>query len=337
MTNKGVIGQVLIILYVITATLIAVHLYDTYRDEHPTLQRHPTVSFQNASAAPSVLFSQYVIGNAERATHLIITGNKIKLSACTSVAISSTQMITAAHCFEDDAHLISIDSVLVPVTSIVKINNDSHDHVIITFKKPLFSHWVVMANQQPSIGEPVFSLGYSNATALLRFHAGYVSAYGTGTKFGGVTAILYQLTNYFGDSGSGIFNQNGQLIATESEVTVMGTGALTHSYTVSFPYMFKNITLEKDYEITTQGSFAILPQSFCTTVPMTFRVVIENYLHYTQATWFIAKGKDAYMTLEDNGTTLILHVTPALYKTIPVTSWIIKDNGKTVILQPCTK
>lgn len=296
------------------------------------------VTFMEAPAAPSPLFSAYAIGNAERSTHLVTLSSSDGSSVgCSSVSVGPDRLLLAAHCANNNRALTTLDGLLVHSDIIKSVTNDKFDHLLIIFTKPVFDYWVKLANRQPVIGEPVFSIGYSNDTVVLRFHAGYVSSYMNSSDFKGSVAVLYQLDNYFGDSGSGVFNQEGYLLATESEINRVGNDKVFHTYTMSFPYRFNEPIQPDSTNATTHKAFVILPQSFCTTLPLTYRLVQEKNMKLSQAIWFLDDTKNAYMTLNDDGKTFSMHVSPSLYDKIKASdSWMYKDNGKTMIFKPCT-
>src|SRR5574337_754748 len=241
------------------------------------------VTFMEAPAAPSPLFSAYAIGNAERSTHLVMLSSSDGSSVgCSSVSVGPDRLLLAAHCANNNRALTTLDGLLVHSDIIKSVTNDKFDHLLIIFTKPVFDY-------------------------------------------------------YFGDSGSGVFNQEGYLLATESEINRVGNDKVFHTYTMSFPYRFNEPIQPDSTNATTHKAFVILPQSFCTTLPLTYRLVQEKNMKLSQAIWFLDDTKNAYMTLNDDGKTFSMHVSPSLYDKIKASdSWMYKDNGKTMIFKPCT-
>lgn len=320
----------LIVAFLYLSTYGVAALQGNHHDENHSGEDH------SGSQAPAMApFSPDYIANVERSTHTIgLASSKpgVADAKCSAVAVSADRLLTATHCEKGDRAITSLDGLGVPASLISKQIDDGHDHLLIIFSKPLFNHWVKLANRMPFIGEPIFSMGYSYGSNSIRFHAGYVSSYSVSSdRVDPIT--LYQLQNYFGDSGSGIFDQKGELLATESQLTLQGSDGLFQMYADSVAYQFKVPIQDTGTVTTKEASFVLLPNHFCTTLPMKFQLVADKTLTYLQAYPFLNKGKNAYMILTDRGKTIQLHVSKAAYASIKPDSWLLKNNGKVVSLQ----
>jgi S1-C subfamily serine protease len=95
-----------------------------------------------------------------------------------------------------------------------------------------FPSWVSRGDV-PARGDQVFVLGNPGRLRDI-YRNGYVSGY---CKLDGMDVTLYDLNGYFGDSGSGIFNDRGELVGVVSVLEHQTDGAymkLMGSFALSF-------------------------------------------------------------------------------------------------------
>lgn len=126
--------------------------------------------------------------------------------SCSGTVVGKQLILTAAHCMDGYGSML-VDGVKV---NIYKIYDDKHDHVLV-----LTDHVFASSAERgiaPVQGDRVYVLGNpGNLIGLYR--EGYVAGH---QDFNGQDVVLYDLNGYFGDSGSGIFNREGQLVGVIS-------------------------------------------------------------------------------------------------------------------------
>lgn len=123
---------------------------------------------------------------------------------CSGTIIGPHAILSAEHC-----HVIGnplkLNGRFVTVQSDMR---DGQDHIIYIVAET-FPEWAARA-PLPQLGEPVFLIG--NPLSLEHiFRAGTFSGEAEGR-------ILFDLNTWLGDSGAGIFNNHGQLVAVSSQV-----------------------------------------------------------------------------------------------------------------------
>lgn len=127
---------------------------------------------------------------------------------CSATAVGSHTLLSAAHCFKD-AHSLSIDGVPVEVTKII---SDGADHVLVTVSAT-FEH-VAKRGHQPYVGDRIHYWGNPAGLGDL-YREGYVSG---DWVMGGKAVALLDINGFYGDSGAGIFDADGQLIGVVSVI-----------------------------------------------------------------------------------------------------------------------
>lgn len=130
-------------------------------------------------------------------------------SDCNSTAIGDHTILTASHCVKENDNTISINSQNNKVTVLQKIY-DKKDHVMLVLGYT-FKNWASISQQPLYLGQEVFIAGApGDFSPLYR-----VGVYSGWTRLGAHTvAMMFQLPIFYGDSGSAIFNQAGQVVTT---------------------------------------------------------------------------------------------------------------------------
>ncbi len=144
---------------------------------------------------------------------------------CSATAIGPHKILSAAHCFAVGVGEMQVNGV---PTGYVVTADDGKDHVLVTVTTRL-THWVAVG-PAPKRGQAVFLQGNPGQFQdLLR--RGYVA--GTYDKF-----TIYDLNAYFGDSGAGIFDSSGRLIAVVCALAIESQQGATFQLMASQPFAF---------------------------------------------------------------------------------------------------
>lgn len=125
---------------------------------------------------------------------------------CSGTVVGPHTVLTAEHCLVG-AHRLAIDGNPVKVVSVTL---DHSDHALVRVDRS-FPAWAQVGGS-PVYGEPVFVLGNPGVLRDMYRH-GYVSGH---HMLKGMDVTLYDLNGYYGDSGSGIFNDSGELVGVVS-------------------------------------------------------------------------------------------------------------------------
>ncbi len=178
--------------------------------------------------------AQFPFNRIDAATFRIETG----LLHCSATAVGPHTLLTADHCVVNDGlRVLDIDGKAVEVESIVA---DGRDHVLLRVKTRLDS-WVLIRRAPLSVGEPVSFYGNpGNMRGMLR--QGYFSGSqdlilahpDTNKPWPQAGMQLFIMPSGGGDSGSGIFDANGLLVAVlslEYRDRVSFTAALPFAFT----------------------------------------------------------------------------------------------------------
>lgn len=131
----------------------------------------------------------------------------VGLGTCSGTIIGPHAILSAAHCFGNQVP-IKVNGVLVKV---VKQMDDDADHSIIVVDQT-YTYWAQRA-AGPVQGESVQLWGNPDGKQDW-YRRGYVV--GGDKDEEGKPVVVYDVNGFFGDSGSGIFDADGHLIAVTS-------------------------------------------------------------------------------------------------------------------------
>jgi len=147
---------------------------------------------------------------------------------CSGTVVSPTVILTAGHCFEADEEgytptVMQVNGYPVKILAVVFDGND-HALVRVDF---FFQQWASIGKQL----QPGARVHYWGNPAGLNFvyREGYVTGYEHGT-------MVLDVNGFFGDSGAGLFDENGDVVGTINTInyypheglvfTLMGSPAL---------------------------------------------------------------------------------------------------------------
>jgi hypothetical protein len=156
-----------------------------------------------------------VIAEAHQYTHIIGFEEADGTDECSATAIGPHAILTASHCGAQqnlDTEKVSIDGKDVIV--IGKPIRDGNDHVIYILNIR-FKHYATISTQLLNVGDEVFIIGNPGGLRdILR--KGYVVGYRKDRNDSNLIDILYDMNVFYGDSGSVIFNSDGQIVGVLS-------------------------------------------------------------------------------------------------------------------------
>lgn len=163
---------------------------------------------------PAALPSQF---QAHRTTMTLEFANAV----CSGTAIGPHAILTATHCLGDAGG--PLVKAAGRVAKMVRHVDDGNDHSIV-YVDIAFTYFAKVKQGAPDQGAHIFI--YGNPAGMPdMYREGYVSGVYDGD---GKHWTLYDLNGYFGDSGSGLFDADGTVVAVNSimvYITDMG-GAL---------------------------------------------------------------------------------------------------------------
>lgn len=135
--------------------------------------------------------------------------------SCSATAVGPHTLLTASHCFEGGNALVRVDGKDIRPLAYV---SDGFDHTLVTVDETFAAYADI--GRSPARGVHVSY--YGNPGPFLKLYRdGRV--YGD-TTLGGKNVTLYGLNGFPGDSGSGLFDDQGRLVAVISFVFMMDDG-----------------------------------------------------------------------------------------------------------------
>jgi V8-like Glu-specific endopeptidase len=129
---------------------------------------------------------------------------------CSGTAVGPNALLTAQHCFKD-SNLIRLDKDEKPVKILAALI-DGNDHVIYILDGVEFKSWAGITERPLVANEPVHFWGAPGKNSDV-YRSGY---YQKELTIEDLHGILFVLPTYGGDSGSGIFDESGQVVAVIS-------------------------------------------------------------------------------------------------------------------------
>lgn len=157
---------------------------------------------------------------------------------CSSTAVGERVLLTAAHCVDLASNDATVDGRPVKIEKVI---TDKNDHaIVILFDDGIKFEKIAKLGTYPSVGENIFYWGnIDGINGLLR--KGYVAG-----KFEDGTFVVDSNT-WSGDSGSGIFDQDGRLIGVVSSImgkSIPNKPGLSYKFMLFFEYTFKEEDLK---------------------------------------------------------------------------------------------
>lgn len=146
---------------------------------------------------------------------------------CSGTAVARDVILSAEHCFSDKSTLKTINGSEVKVLNIMR---DGNDHVLVRVSVQ-FETWAKVGDA-PKQAERVRWIGNPRGLPNM-YREGYVVR-------SDEESVLIDAPAYKGDSGSGVFNEKGQVVAVLSGAMVYGSplGGMQMQLTACLPMAF---------------------------------------------------------------------------------------------------
>lgn len=167
------------------------------------------------------------------AAHHISFGTIVEQDLCSSVAVGSHTLLSAAHCVLGTSKMV-VDNKEETISNLIY---DENDHVLIVFNDITFSVVLPIDEREPKMNEHVVMYGFPviSLKAILR-----QGTFLGEEKFHDQDLYVWSFPTQNGDSGSGYISDEGKVIAVASigndERGVSGTFKLQFT-----PDQLKNI------------------------------------------------------------------------------------------------
>jgi S1-C subfamily serine protease len=170
-------------------------------------------------------------GSVEHTAHLI----EMPLGSCSATAISAHWLVTAAHCLYEGGPVTAVDGKPAKTLDVML---DGHDHALVrvdgTFRSWAPVGRVMVGDRVRLMGNPgdwrsVYRVGLLSAVNRL---TGCPPVPGIVAKQ--CTLMLFQLITGNGDSGSGYFNDAGEIVAVHTGTVPLGLAGMAFAIPFAF-------------------------------------------------------------------------------------------------------
>lgn len=131
---------------------------------------------------------------------------EFKDGICSGTAIGPDLILTAEHCVED-AELLAVNGTLV-AAEVVKVDK-ARDMATVRVAGVRLARWATLG-PKPAVGARVSWVGNPGPMRHL-YREGYVAGHERGY-------LLLDVEGFFGDSGSGVMDSEGRLVAVVSAI-----------------------------------------------------------------------------------------------------------------------
>lgn len=185
------------------------------------------------------------VQRAHTSTKHITQRTVIKGAQCSATAIGPHALLTATHCEEptDDLMIQGVDTDV----TITKRIRDGQDHTIYLVSGVTFDNFVSVDTQHElQMGESVYIFGNPGEISDSYRH-GYFSTLSVNTDpfSSEPDTLLFDMSVWYGDSGAGIFDSNGDLIGIVTGTLTQGDGKHLFQFTFAYALKFQQSDLNK--------------------------------------------------------------------------------------------
>lgn len=160
-------------------------------------------------------------------------------------------MLTASHCETptDDLEIQGVESTdKNEDIQIVKIKRDGNDHSIYFLKNVTFKTYSnIVTEDSLKVGDDVFTYGNPGDFSDVMRKGYFASRASDKSLLGGgdPDKLLFDLNVWHGDSGSGIFDKNGNLVAVLSGMVIQDDAHSRIQLAWAFSLVFKQSVLNE--------------------------------------------------------------------------------------------
>ena len=162
-----------------------------------------------ASTAHAQKFASSLLEREHAVTHHIDLKTVAEESDCSATAVGPNALLTAGHC-ELSTDYLAVDRTVVQITGRI---HDESDHTIFLLNGITFDKYVpIVPDYTFAVGEDVTLFGNPGTHEDI-FRRGYVQKVNSESQI-----VYFGLPISNGDSGAGIFNTDGKLVAVASFV-----------------------------------------------------------------------------------------------------------------------
>jgi hypothetical protein len=192
-----------------------------------------------APARPSPAPVQAInVKSVRPTTHRIAQATMASDTYCSATAIGPHALLTATHC-ELGSDNLSVDGQIVKIQGRVR---DDLDHTIYLVRGITFNAWIpVVLEVEFDSGQSVHLWGNPGGERGLYRH-GFYAGMTMAPAFKDtmtIPAYLFDMNIYRGDSGAGVFTDDGRLVGMISKIVTLGSGDFKTNFAVSFPFLFE--------------------------------------------------------------------------------------------------
>jgi hypothetical protein len=143
-------------------------------------------------------------------------------SVCSATKVASNVILSAAHCYSESMSPIKVDETTLTVK---KYLLDGNDHILVIFNEHTFAKFASIAGDLME-GDTIHYWGNPYIGPML-FRRGYYAGVSESSQ-------LFDVNGYKGDSGTGIFNEDGKLVAVVSYVNSVEAFSMMGAYPLNF-------------------------------------------------------------------------------------------------------
>jgi S1-C subfamily serine protease len=160
---------------------------------------------------------------------------EMPLGTCSATAVSAHWLVTAGHCIYEGGPIVGVDGKPAKTLDVIF---DGHDHALVRVNRT-FRNWA--APGKVLIGDRVRLMGNPGDWRSV-YRVGVLSAINNlddcpdipGLTIKKCTLMLFELVTGGGDSGSGYFNDSGELVAVHTGSVSIGMSGMAFSIPLAF-------------------------------------------------------------------------------------------------------